>query len=57
MQNRAKALKILHARLYEAKRREAQEKRSKQRRMQIGSAERFERIRTYNFPQVCHDHT
>ena len=51
-QNRAKALKVLRARLYEVQRRAAQEERSEQRKQQIGTGERYEKIRTYNFPQV-----
>jgi len=42
---------ILRARLYERKRREQEEKISAQRRSQVGSGMRNERIRTYNFPQ------
>ena len=52
IQNRAKALKVLRARLYEVQRRAAQEERSEQRKQQIGTGERYEKIRTYNFPQV-----
>ena len=51
-QNRAKALKVLRARLYEVQRKAAQEERSEQRKQQIGTGERYEKIRTYNFPQV-----
>jgi peptide chain release factor 1 len=49
--NKAKALKVLSARLLDAKIREQNEQRSKERKSQIGSGDRSERIRTYNFPQ------
>lgn len=49
--NRAKALKILRARLLDLKQREQQDRRSQDRRAQVGSGDRSERIRTYNFPQ------
>lgn len=49
--NKAKALKILRARLLEKEERERNEKLAAQRKQQIGSGDRSERIRTYNFPQ------
>lgn len=49
--NRAKAMKILLARLYEAERQKQQDDRSSARKDQVGSGDRSERIRTYNFPQ------
>ena len=50
-QNKEKALEILRSKLFEAKQREEQEKYSAQRRALIGSGDRSEKIRTYNFPQ------
>ena len=44
-------MKVLRARLYELKRKEQEEKIAQERRSQVGSGDRSERIRTYNFPQ------
>ena len=49
--NKAKALKILRSRVYEAEKRKRDQERSSTRRNQIGTGDRSERIRTYNFPQ------
>ena len=49
--NKAKALKILRARVYEEEKRKKDLERSQNRKSQIGSGDRSERIRTYNFPQ------
>ena len=49
--NKAKALKILRSRVYEAERRKKDQERADNRKNQIGTGDRSERIRTYNFPQ------
>lgn len=49
--NKAKAMKVLQARLYDAEQRARQSERSETRRLLVGSGDRSERIRTYNFPQ------
>jgi len=49
--NKAKALKILRARIYDAERAAADNERAESRREQVGSGDRSERVRTYNFPQ------
>jgi peptide chain release factor 1 len=49
--NKAKALKILRSRLYDLERQRLDDARSSTRKEQVGSGDRSERIRTYNFPQ------
>ena len=51
LKNRAKALKVLRTKLYDLKVREAHDKRADMRRSQVGTGDRSEKIRTYNFGQ------
>jgi peptide chain release factor 1 len=51
IKNRAKAMKVLRARLYEREMQKQQESIAKERRGQVGTGDRAEKIRTYNFPQ------
>lgn len=51
IKNRAKAMKVLQARIYEEERRKIDQERSDTRKQQIGSGDRSEKIRTYNYPQ------
>ncbi len=51
IKNRAKALKIIRSRLYELERQRLADERASHRRDQVGTGDRSERIRTYNFPQ------
>jgi peptide chain release factor 1 len=51
LQNKAKAMRVLRARLYEAERSRRQAERAAARKAQVGTGERAEKIRTYNYPQ------
>jgi len=51
LQNRDKAMRVLRARIYEEERRKRQELQAATRKAQVGTGERAEKIRTYNFPQ------
>ena len=51
IQNKEQAMRVLRARLYEAKQREQDEKLGNERRSKIGTGDRAEKIRTYNYPQ------
>ena len=51
IQNREKAMKVLKARLYDMKLQEEQQKYASQRKSAVGTGDRSERIRTYNYPQ------
>jgi peptide chain release factor 1 len=51
LQNRLRALSILRARLYELEQEKQQNEQGAARRSQVGTGERSEKIRTYNFPQ------
>ena len=49
--NKAKAMRVLRSRIYEAERQKSDDERAQKRRAQVGSGDRSERIRTYNYPE------
>ena len=51
IKNKDKAMKVLRARLYELEMEKQEKERAQQRKSQVGSGDRSERIRTYNYPQ------
>ncbi len=51
LKNKEKAMKVLYSRLYDMKKEEADNENAQNRRSQVGTGDRSERIRTYNFPQ------
>ena len=51
LQNRERAMRVLRARLYELALREQQAEQAADRKAQVGTGERSEKVRTYNFPQ------
>ena len=51
LQNKEKAMRLLYAKLYDMKQREQEEQIARERKSQVGSGDRSEKIRTYNFPQ------
>ncbi len=51
IKNRAKAMRVLRSRLYELKLQEQQKQITEERRSMVGTGDRSEKIRTYNFPQ------